>query len=151
MHSFHHPGDRGDGVERADGTELHERSTTKALVRAVTSVNTEEEISLEEGDPDLRATGSTAADAAGMQRMGKDQQLVRHFRLLSITSFVALATLAWEIGIFLISPGLIDGGRAGLIYNCIWNFIGFGPVYLSMAEMASMAPIVSMRLDQSPA
>jgi hypothetical protein len=23
----------------------------------------------------------------------------------------------------------------------IWNFVGFGPIYLSMAEMASMAPI----------
>jgi len=73
--------------------------------------------------------------------MGKDQQLVRHFRLLSITSFVAIATAAWEIGLFVISPGLIDGGRSGLVWNTIWNFIGFGPIYLSMAEMASMAPI----------
>lgn len=52
-----------------------------------------------------------------------------------------LLAVAWELGIFVISPGLIDGGRSGLIYSTLWNFIGFAPVYLSMAEMASMAPI----------
>ena len=51
-----------------------------------------------------------------------------------------MATAAWEIGIFLINQGLRDGGRAGLIYSVIWNFVGFCPIYLSMAEMASMAP-----------
>lgn len=52
-----------------------------------------------------------------------------------------LLAVVWELGIFVISPGLIDGGRSGLIYSTLWNFIGFAPVYLSMAEMASMAPI----------
>ena len=83
-------------------------------------------------------TKSTAEDAIGMRRMGKEQQLVRQFRLLSITSFVAIATAAWEIGLFVITPGLVDGGRSGLMWSTIWSFIGFGPVYLSMAEMASM-------------
>ena len=84
---------------------------------------------------------STSADAANMQRMGKNQQLVRHFRVLSMASFVAIATAVWEIGLFNLTPGLINGGRPGLIYSVLWNFIGFGPIYLSMAEMASMAPI----------
>ena len=56
-----------------------------------------------------------------------------------------MATAAWEIGIFLTTQGLIDGGRAGLIYSVIWNFIGFGPIYLSMAEMSSMAPTAGGR------
>ena len=85
--------------------------------------------------------GSTEADLANMHRMGKDQELVRHFRFLSIAAFTALATAAWEIGLFLLTPGLVDGGRSGLIYNTLWNFVGFAPVYLSMAEMASIAPI----------
>ena len=117
--------------------------TAKKVLSAVKGVN-EKSASIEEraaGDSTLKATKSTSRDAAGMKRMGKDQQLVRHFRLLSITSFVALATAAWEIGLFLLSPGLYDGGRAGLVWNALWNFVGFGPVYLSMAEMASMAPI----------
>lgn len=73
--------------------------------------------------------------------MGRSQQLVRHFRLLSEASFAAIATAIWEIGLFEISPGLTDGGRPALIYSVIWNFVRFGPIYLSMAEMASMAPI----------
>ena len=139
------PAGHGDAVEMADQTDLPGRnstnvSTAKEILSAIKGVN-EEADSLEDQDSNLRTTKSTREDAAGMRRMGKDQQLVRHFRLLSITSFVAIATAAWEIGLFLLSPGLVDGGRAGLIYNALWNFIGFGPVYLSMAEMASMAPI----------
>jgi choline transport protein len=84
---------------------------------------------------------STSADAVNMHRMGKNQQLVRHFRVLSMASFVAIATAVWEIGLFNLTPGLINGGRPGLVYSVLWNFIGFGPIYLSMAEMASMAPI----------
>lgn len=88
-----------------------------------------------------KTTKSTRADAHNMQRMGRTQQLVRHFRLLSVASFAAIATAIWEIGLFEISPGLTDGGRPALVYSVLWNFIGFGPIYISMAEMASMAPI----------
>ena len=101
----------------------------------------EQAYSLEASHEETSTTKSTPADAAGMRRMGKDQQLVRHFRQLSVASFTALSTCAWELGLFLLSPGLINGGRAGLIWSALWCFIGFGPVYLSMAEMASMAPI----------
>lgn len=79
-----------------------------------------------------------------MQRMGKTQELIRRFRQISMISFVAIATAAWEIGLFIISPGLINGGRSGLIYSSIWNFIGFGPIYLSMSEMASMVRVWSV-------
>jgi choline transport protein len=86
-------------------------------------------------------TKSTRDDSNNMKRMGRSQELVRHFRLLSVASFVAIATAAWEIGLFEITPGLVDGGRPALVYSVLWNFVGFGPIYLSMAEMASMAPI----------
>ncbi|KAK5747490.1 hypothetical protein LTR17_000131 [Elasticomyces elasticus] len=94
-------------------------------------------------DPDeiWTTSKSTPKDAADMKRMGKQQQLARRFRFLSTVSFVALATAAWEIGLFVLTPGLVDGGRAGLVWNVLWNIVGFGPIYLSMAEMASMAPI----------
>ena len=84
---------------------------------------------------------STRSDMENMRRMGRDQELVRHFRLFSMVSFVALATAAWELAIFGITPSLIDGGHPSLIYSSIWCFFGFGPIYLSMSEMASMAPI----------
>lgn len=127
----------GEAVELVD--QPTSRSAIKEILTEVKGVNNPDSDSLEEQqDGALRATKSTNEDAAGMRRMGKDQQLVRHFRLLSISSFVALATAAWEIGLFVLTPGLVDGGRSGLIYNVLWNFIGFGPIYLSMAEMASM-------------
>jgi choline transport protein len=84
---------------------------------------------------------STSADAANMRRLGKDQQLVRRFRVLSMASFVAVATAAWEFTVFNISQGLTNGGVPMLVYAIMWNFVGFCPIYLSMAEMASMAPI----------
>lgn len=84
---------------------------------------------------------STALDAAHMRRMGKEQQLVRRFRVLSMASFVAVASASWEMGIFNLSWALTNGGRPVLVYSLMWNFVGFIPVNLSMAEMASMAPI----------
>lgn len=84
---------------------------------------------------------TTSADAAHMRRMGKEQQLVRHFRVLSMASFVAVASASWELGIFNLSWALMNGGRPMLIYSLMWHFVGFIPVNLSMAEMASMAPI----------
>lgn len=84
---------------------------------------------------------STRGDVVSMQRMGRSQELIRHFRTLSLISFVSLATSAWETNIFVFTQGLKDGGRPGVMYSLIWCFVGFIPIYLSMAEMASMAPI----------
>ncbi|OAA58248.1 amino acid permease 2 [Cordyceps fumosorosea ARSEF 2679] len=98
-------------------------------------------------DPELSPSQDTGAhhmsspgDVDDMRRMGRSQELVRRFRLWSLISFVALATAAWELAIFGVSPALVDGGRAGMLWSSVWCFLGFGPVYLSMAEMASMAP-----------
>ena len=133
----------GEVVEMVPQTGISASSADitigKETIPAIKAVSSDE--SLEEQNDNLAATKSTRDDADGMRRMGKHQQLVRHFRLLSVASFVGIATAAWELGLFLLTPGLVDGGRSGLIYNAMWNFIGFGPIYLSMAEMASMAPI----------
>ncbi len=93
-------------------------ASTKKALSAVKGVNNiESEDAIEDQNGALIATKSTAYDAAGMRRMGKDQQLIRQFRFLSITAFVAIATAAWEIGLFILTPGLVDGGRAGLVWN----------------------------------
>jgi hypothetical protein len=95
---------------------------------------------LPDGPAERLATKSTSIDAENMRRLGKQPQLVRRFRLFSIASFITLSTVSWEYGVFTLGPGLTNGGRSGLIYSTLWSFIGFGPIYLSMAEMASMAP-----------
>ena len=86
------------------------------------------EESLEDQDEMLRLSKSTYDDLKNMRRMGKEQLLTRNFRVMSLAAFSAMCTAAWEIGLFLLTPGLINGGRAGLVWNLIWNFIGFGPV-----------------------
>lgn len=80
-------------------------------------------------------------DALDMRRMGKEQTLTRRFRQITIAAFIGTTTSAWEYALFLVSPGVVDGGIAGLLYNVIWAMLGFGTIYLSLAEMASMAPI----------
>ena len=138
------PTGHGEAIELDNnlGVTQNPVPTTKKVLSAVQGVNDiDSEDCIEDQNGALIATKSTPYDAAGMRRMGKDQQLIRQFRFLSITAFVAIATAAWEIGLFILTPGLVDGGRAGLVWNALWNFVGFGPVYLSMAEMASMAPI----------
>jgi choline transport protein len=86
-------------------------------------------------------THSTVKDIADMHRMGKPQQLIRRFRQITMAAFIGVAVSAWEYALFLVSPGLVDGGRAGLLYNVLWSTFGFGAIYFSLAEMASMAPI----------
>ncbi|KAK3717684.1 hypothetical protein LTR37_005751 [Vermiconidia calcicola] len=131
-----------DGSSHAHPTSAgHKTKEATVTVHEPASGSGSENIELEDQSDKLKATKSTYEDFQGMQRMGKEQQLVRHFRQLSMTSFVALATASWEIGLFIISPALIDGGRAGLIWSVLWCWVGFAPIYLSMAEMASMAPI----------
>jgi choline transport protein len=138
MRTQNDSGDHGEAVEMSPQSYS---TTTGVELPGSKEVHTVEANSLEEASKNLSATKSTPSDNAGMRRMGKEQQLVRHFRLLSVTSFTALSVAAWEIGLFLVSPGLINGGRAGLMWSSLWCILGFGPVYISMAEMASMAPI----------
>jgi len=46
----------------------------------------------------------------------------------------------WEVIVTTLTTSLTDGGTAGLLYGFIVVTIGFSFVYLSIAEMASMAP-----------
>jgi choline transport protein len=132
-------GGGGGGGGDNTGISTGEDKTVYWAVKDTYDVDSEAYV--EDPSSGLVATNSTSHDVADMRRMGKGQQLIRRFRFFSVTAFVAIATAAWEIGLFLLTPGLVDGGRAGLVWNSLWNFIGFAPVYLSMAEMASMAPI----------
>lgn len=78
-------------------------------------------INVEDTEADEPTDGmkSTSADQRNMHRMGKNQQLVRHFRVLSMASFVAIATAAWEIGLFNLTPGFTNGGLPGVVYSVL--------------------------------
>jgi len=80
---------------QTETTEHHDTHVThhfKDKLANIADVNTTVDFLEGQDDEELRATKSTRQDAAGMRRMGKEQQLVRNFRQLSMTSFVAIAT-----------------------------------------------------------
>ncbi|OAQ95753.1 hypothetical protein LLEC1_07346, partial [Akanthomyces lecanii] len=83
----------------------------------------------------------TSADVRDMQRMGRKQELIRQYRLFSMISFVTIATSAWCLNAFVVTPALVDGGIPSMIWSNVWCFVGYIPIIFSMAEMSSMAPI----------
>ncbi|PGH00164.1 hypothetical protein AJ80_09217 [Polytolypa hystricis UAMH7299] len=91
--------------------------------------------------PESKFSGHTKYDQSNMTRMGKRQEFVRNFRPLSALSFSILLQATWEFILISNNQGLINGGLAGLFWSFIWTIIGFMFVILSLAEMASMAPI----------
>lgn len=84
---------------------------------------------------------STVNDDRDMQRMGRKQEFIREYRLFSMISFVTIATSAWCLNAFEVTPALVDGGIPSMIWSNVWCFAGYLPIILSMAEMSSMAPI----------
>ncbi|KAF7717715.1 Amino acid permease [Penicillium ucsense] len=86
------------------------------------------------------AKQGTIQDKEDMRRVGRDQELNRNFRFLSVLGFTAVLMCTWEAVLFGASYGLTDGGKGGMIYTYLGALAGFSFVILSMAEMASMAP-----------
>ncbi|KAE8154092.1 amino acid transporter [Aspergillus avenaceus] len=82
----------------------------------------------------------TTQDQKDMWRVGRDQELNRNFRFLSVLGFSAVLMCTWEAVLFGSENGLTNGGKGGMIYTYLGGLIGFSFVILSMAEMASMAP-----------
>ncbi|KAF2729355.1 putative GABA permease [Polyplosphaeria fusca] len=82
----------------------------------------------------------TDVDRHDMLVIGRPQQLRRNFHLVSILGFGATLICTWEINAATFVFALTNGGTAGLIYGFIIATIGYGFVYASLAEMASMSP-----------
>ncbi|THZ18855.1 GABA permease-like protein [Aureobasidium pullulans] len=94
----------------------------------------------EESDETADVYGSVPSDKRDMMRMGKEQELRRVFRQVSLLSFTAILMATWEFVLMACTQGLVDGGRAGLFWSYIWVMIGYGFIIASLAEMSSMAP-----------
>lgn len=52
--------------------------------------------------------------------------------------FTSIAQSTWEIVLIAPVGGFINGGPPGLFWTYIWTFLGFVPIDMSLAEMASM-------------
>jgi len=79
-------------------------------------------------------------DRRDMQRMGKKQELMRNFRVISSIGFTTCVMGTWEILFTTNTQALISGGSAGLFWSMVWTYLGQTFIVLSLAEMASMAP-----------
>ncbi|KAK0298718.1 hypothetical protein LTR54_013801 [Friedmanniomyces endolithicus] len=84
--------------------------------------------------------GSNDRDQANMARMGKDQEMKRVFRQVSLISFTAIIMGTWQWMLMANTQGLINGGRGGLFWSYIWTLAGYGLLAASLADMASMCP-----------
>ncbi|KAL8635957.1 MAG: hypothetical protein Q9228_006601, partial [Teloschistes exilis] len=82
-------------------------------------------------------------DREDLARLGKKQVLKRNFGFLSMLGFSCTMLITWEGLLILFVQGLTNGGPAGLIYGFIFAWIGTLAVFLTLAEMASMAPTSS--------
>lgn len=87
--------DHGEAVEMVSRTNVAAASREGVLDKAEVKIS---EASLENQHDVLATTKSTDDDLKNMRRMGKEQQLVRNFRVMSLAAFSAIATAAWEIG-----------------------------------------------------
>ncbi|KAJ9645999.1 hypothetical protein H2199_003042 [Coniosporium tulheliwenetii] len=82
----------------------------------------------------------TEEDQYTMKVLGRTQELRRNFGFLPTLGFASTLIATWEIILATLLSGLTNGGTAGLFWGYLVVATGFFLVYLSVAEMASMAP-----------
>ncbi|RMZ75467.1 hypothetical protein DV738_g5440, partial [Chaetothyriales sp. CBS 135597] len=80
----------------------------------------------------------TAEDRHDMQVLGKTQVLRRNFKGITIMGFSSMVMVAWEALLVIVIYPLIDGGSPCLFWGLLIAPVGLTPVYMSLAELASM-------------
>lgn len=80
----------------------------------------------------------TDQDRQDMIVQGKQQELRRNFKLLTMTGFASMVVCAWEGLLPLFNYVLLDGGTALMFWGFICVGVSMSFVYLSVAEIASM-------------
>lgn len=82
----------------------------------------------------------TFEDRKDMNRMGKKQEFVRNFRVMTSIAFTSCVMGTWELFLTTNSPALVAGGTPSLFWSYVWAYVGQAFIVISLAEMASMAP-----------
>ncbi|TWU71504.1 hypothetical protein ED733_002142 [Metarhizium rileyi] len=83
---------------------------------------------------------SDYADNQQLTRLGKKPVLKRNFGFMSILGFSCTILITWEATLVLSTPGLANGGPAGVIYGYIIVWLGNISVFTTLSELVSMAP-----------
>ncbi|KAI9685415.1 MAG: hypothetical protein M1822_004546 [Bathelium mastoideum] len=90
-----------------------------------------------------RAYESHVRDGQTLARLGKKPVLKRNFGVLAILAFSCTVLVTWEGVLELFTTGLENGGPAGLFWSYIVTWFGTLSVFITICELASMAPIAS--------
>ncbi|KAK8927154.1 hypothetical protein H634G_01885 [Metarhizium anisopliae BRIP 53293] len=85
-------------------------------------------------------SSSGYADDQHLARLGKKPVLKRNFGFMSILGFSCTILITWEATLVLSTPGLANGGPAGVIYGYIIVWLGNISVFTTLSELVSMAP-----------
>ncbi|ORY15045.1 choline transport protein [Clohesyomyces aquaticus] len=79
-------------------------------------------------------------DNAQLTRLGKKPVLKRNFGFMSMLAFACTVMITWEGVLVMFSVSFKNGGSAGSIYEFIIVWLGTLTSFLTMGELASMAP-----------
>ncbi|KAL8759092.1 MAG: hypothetical protein Q9184_003733 [Pyrenodesmia sp. 2 TL-2023] len=82
-------------------------------------------------------------DREDLTRLGKKQVVKRNFGFTSMLGFSCTMLVTWEGLLIVFVQSLANGGPAGLVYGHIVSWIGILAVFITMAELVSMAPTTS--------
>ncbi|KAI0531703.1 amino acid transporter-like protein [Xylaria digitata] len=96
-----------------------------------------------QAQPGVTATASSGRDSrddAALARLGKKPVLKRNFGFLTILGFSCTILITWEGSLITFLAGLQNGGPSGIIYGFITVWIGTLSVFVTISELASMAP-----------
>lgn len=80
----------------------------------------------------------TDADRHDMAILGRKQVLRRNFQFLSMLGFASVLIATWELLFVNLLFNLTDGGTGGIFWGYTVVMVAVIPIYLSIAEMASM-------------
>ncbi|KAL8770840.1 MAG: hypothetical protein Q9209_003491 [Squamulea sp. 1 TL-2023] len=92
---------------------------------------------------ELKNQSSYDRDRDELARLGKKQVLKRNFGFMSMLGFSCTIMVTWEGMLVLFLAGFQNGGPAGLIYGFIFVWVGTLCVFITLGELASMAPTYS--------
>ncbi|KAJ2992942.1 hypothetical protein NUW58_g2005 [Xylaria curta] len=96
--------------------------------------------SIEEVGSGNRFLAQLSSDDAVLARLGKKSVLKRNFGFVTILGFSCTVLITWEASLFVFIAGLSNGGPAGIVYGYIVAWVGMICIFLTLSEMASMAP-----------
>lgn len=82
----------------------------------------------------------TEGDRLQMKILGRTQETRRVFTFVTILGFGSTLIVTWEVLLTNIGLILVNGGTAGMFWGFLFVLVGWILVYLSLSEMASMAP-----------